>query len=37
MNNLKDSIGKTKLLDPILIRENELKPGFFLVIDGERR
>jgi ParB family chromosome partitioning protein len=37
LNNLKDSIEKTKLLDPILVRENDLQPGFYLIIDGERR
>jgi ParB family chromosome partitioning protein len=37
LNNLKESVKKNSLLDPILIRENPQKDGFYLIIDGERR
>ncbi|MDR1164280.1 MAG: ParB/RepB/Spo0J family partition protein [Deltaproteobacteria bacterium] len=37
LNNLKNSIGANSLLDPILVRENEEKNGFYIIVDGERR
>ncbi|MDR1013057.1 MAG: ParB/RepB/Spo0J family partition protein, partial [Lactobacillales bacterium] len=35
--NLKNSISTNSLLDPILVRNNEDKEGFYLIVDGERR
>jgi ParB family chromosome partitioning protein len=35
--NLKNSISTNSLLDPILVRINEDKEGFYLIVDGERR
>ncbi|MDR2302951.1 MAG: ParB/RepB/Spo0J family partition protein [Deltaproteobacteria bacterium] len=37
LEQLKQSIFSTTLLDPILIRENDSKPGHYLIVDGERR
>jgi ParB family chromosome partitioning protein len=37
MEQLKQSIDSTTLLDPIIIRENDSKPGYYLIVDGERR
>ncbi|MDR1051439.1 MAG: ParB N-terminal domain-containing protein [Deltaproteobacteria bacterium] len=35
--NLKNSISTNSLLDPILVKYNEDKEGFYLIVDGERR
>jgi ParB family chromosome partitioning protein len=37
LDQLKQSIASTTLIEPILIRENESKPRTYLIIDGERR
>jgi ParB family chromosome partitioning protein len=37
MEQLKLSISTITLIEPILIRVNELKPGCYLILDGERR
>ncbi|MDR2443396.1 MAG: ParB/RepB/Spo0J family partition protein [Deltaproteobacteria bacterium] len=37
LEQLKQSISSTTLLDPILIRENESKPRYYLIADLERR
>jgi ParB family chromosome partitioning protein len=35
--NLKNSISTNSLLDPILVKYNEDKEGFYPIVDGERR
>ncbi|MDR0615025.1 MAG: ParB/RepB/Spo0J family partition protein [Lactobacillales bacterium] len=37
LSNLRESINKTSLHNPIFVRETEQKPGFFIIVDGERR
>jgi ParB family chromosome partitioning protein len=34
---LKQSIDSTGLIEPILVRENDCKPGWYWIVDGERR
>jgi ParB family chromosome partitioning protein len=35
--DLKNSISTNSLLDPILVRNNEAKEGFYLIVGGEGR
>jgi ParB/RepB/Spo0J family partition protein len=37
LEQLKQSISSTTLIEPILIRENEAQQGRYLIVDGERR
>ncbi|MDR1568789.1 MAG: ParB/RepB/Spo0J family partition protein [Streptococcaceae bacterium] len=37
LEQLKQSIESTGLIEPILVRENESKPGWYWIVDGERR
>jgi ParB/RepB/Spo0J family partition protein len=37
LDSLKDSIDSSSLLEPIMVRKNEEKTGFYFIVDGERR
>jgi ParB family chromosome partitioning protein len=37
LTNLKNSIENASLQNPIFVRQNEQKSGFYLIVDGERR
>jgi ParB family chromosome partitioning protein len=37
LEELKQSIGSNTLIDPIIVRKSEQKPGSYLIVDGERR
>jgi hypothetical protein len=37
LEQLKQSISSTTLIEPILVRENEAQQGRYLIVDGERR
>jgi ParB/RepB/Spo0J family partition protein len=37
LDSLKESIVSSSLLDPIMVRKNEERKDFYLIIDGERR
>ncbi|MDR1567180.1 MAG: ParB/RepB/Spo0J family partition protein [Streptococcaceae bacterium] len=37
LQQLKQSIDSTTLIEPILIRDHDSKPGYYLIVDGERR
>jgi ParB/RepB/Spo0J family partition protein len=37
LTNLKNSIETNSLQNPIFVRKNDQKPGFYIIVDGERR